>query len=266
MSFQLPSRYPRRNLVLCGLGAADRGSISSYLEPVLLKQRDVLQEPNKPIDSIYFIESGLVSLKTLTKGCMIETAIVGHNGVIGATVALGAMRSIHHSTVLIAGSAFRIRLHHLRSLFVERPLIRECLLRYIQCLFAQCSQTALCCVHHGLEERVACWILLACEALNLDSLSITHDQLALNLGLRRPGLTEALIRFEEKRIIRRARGFVHVRERQLLRDVACDCCAVVTNIWSKPTVFDAGSGAEATNLGSIRHVDATQFDTARAGS
>jgi len=55
------------------------------------------------------------------------------------------------------------------------------------------------------------WVCLACDAVGGHILHVTHDYLSDALGLRRPGITEALIRFEHEGLIYKTRALLHVR-------------------------------------------------------
>jgi CRP-like cAMP-binding protein len=226
---------PIRNGILRNFALADLACIGPFLKPVALKERAVLQEPRKRVEHINFVETGIVSLRTIATGCFLETAMVGSRGAVGASVALGADTAMHQSIVLVSGSALRIHADDLRRLMIERLQIREHLLRYIQALMVHGSQTALCGVRHDLEQRLACWLCIACDALDGDVLPITHDHLSTILGLRRSGLTQSLIRFEEEGLIRKSRGAMRVRERSLLQQKACGCYGVIASAydWAK---------------------------------
>jgi CRP-like cAMP-binding protein len=135
--------------------------------------------------------------------------------------------------VLVSGSALRIRADDLERSMRERPQIREHLLRYVQSLMVHSSQTALCGVRHQLEQRLACWLCLACDALEGDVLPITHDHLSAILGFRRAGVTETLKRFEEQGLVRKMRGVLQIRDRELLKRTACCCYGIVANAYKR---------------------------------
>jgi CRP-like cAMP-binding protein len=222
-----------KNRILAGLSLSDFDYIRPFLEPVVLTDRSVLHEPNKPIDHVNFIETGIVSLRTLAIGSILETAMVGCYGAVGASVALGEGTSLHRSIVLVPGNALRIRTDDLQRSTHERPQIREHLLRYVQSLMTHSSQIALCGVRHELEQRLACWLCLACDALDGNVLPVTHDHLSTILGLRRAGVTETLSRFEEEGLVRKTRGVLQVRDRRLLRQKACGCYTVIANEYER---------------------------------
>jgi CRP-like cAMP-binding protein len=221
------SRRPT-NTILGNLSLVDFACLRPFLECVPLKERAVLQELKQRVEYINFVETGIVSLRTLATESILETAMVGRQGAVGASIVLGTDTSIHQSVVLVSGSALRIRVDDLHRLMHERPQIRAPLLQYVQALMIHVSQTALCGVRHELEQRLACWLCLACDALDGDVLPITHDDLSVILGLRRSGVTETLNRFEEEGLVRKMRGVLQIRERGRLEKKACGCYGIVT--------------------------------------
>jgi CRP-like cAMP-binding protein len=227
-----------RNGLLTVLSLQDFDPVRTFLQPVALKEGSVLHEPNKRIEYVNFVETGIVSLMTLSSDSMLETAMVGYHGAVGASVVLGATTSMHRSIVSVPGNAFRIHVDDLQQSMDERPQIREHLLRYVRSLMIHSSQTALCGVRHELEQRLACWLCLACDALRREILPVTHDHLSFILGLRRAGVTEALTRFEALGLLRKSRGVLQLREREALEQKACGCYGVIATAyrWATPSL------------------------------
>jgi hypothetical protein len=90
--------------------------LGECLEPIVLKERMALQEPKRYVEHVYFVESGLVSLRVVAAGSMLETAVIGYRGVVGASFLWGGHLSTHQSVVFFPGSAHRIRVDELRRL------------------------------------------------------------------------------------------------------------------------------------------------------
>jgi hypothetical protein len=220
-----------KNSVLRTFSLQDFNCIRPFLQPVTLRARSVLQESNKHVEHVNFIETGVVSLRTLATGSILETALVGCHGVEGVAVALGVGKSFHRSIVLVSGNAVRICADDLRRSMEERPQIRVHLLQCVRSLMIHSSQIALCGVRHQLEQRLACWLCLACEALDGDVLPITHDHLSIILGFRRAGVTETLERFEKQGLVRKTRGNLQIRDREMLEGKACCCFRIIQNAY-----------------------------------
>jgi CRP-like cAMP-binding protein len=220
-----------RNGILAGLPLEDLAFLCRFLRPVSLKERVVLQQPTQRIQYVDFIETGMISLRTLGAGDSLETALIGSQGAAGTSLALGCEISAFQSIVVAPGLALRIHADDLRRAMRERPTIREHLLRYLHALMVHGAQTALCGMKHDLEQRLACWLGLACDALGSQILPITHEDLSTILGLRRPSVTEMLNRMEEDGLIRKMRGVMEIRDRARLALRMCGCHAVITSAY-----------------------------------
>jgi hypothetical protein len=78
--------------------------------PVLASRDTVLHRAGAPIEQVYFPLSGMGSVLALMRtGDAIETAVVGREGVIGASVGTNGSKSAGEAVVQIAGSALQIR-------------------------------------------------------------------------------------------------------------------------------------------------------------
>ncbi|MGY4157969.1 CRP-like cAMP-binding protein [Bradyrhizobium sp. USDA 4461] len=223
-----------RNSLLASFSLENLGAIREYLEPIVLRERMVLQDPKRRPEHVYFIESGLISLRIVAAGSVLETAVIGFRGAIGVSLLLGGHISTHQSVVLFPGNAYRIRIVDLARLINEHPEIREHLFRYVQALSLHSAQTGLCGIRHDREQRLATWLCLACDAADTHVLPVTHDYLSSVLGLRRAGVTETLIRFEGLGLIRKMRGLLQIDERETLKQRACSCYKLITDAYNAP--------------------------------
>jgi len=228
-----PNKRPLvKNAILAKISMEGLAAIGECLEPIVLKERMVLQEPKRNVEHVYFIESGLVSLRVVAAGSMLETAVIGYRGVVGASFLWGGHFSTHQSVVLFPGSAQRVRVEELRRLIKELPEIREHLFEYVQALTFQCVQTGLCGVRHDREQRLACWLCLASDAVDAGPLPVTHDYLSSVLGLRRAGVTQTLSRFQEQGLIRKMRGVLQINRHKCLEQRACCCYKLISGAYA----------------------------------
>ncbi|WP_342710023.1 Crp/Fnr family transcriptional regulator [Bradyrhizobium sp. B124] len=225
-----------KNVILARLSVQHLAAIAECLEPITLKERMVLQEPKRQVEHVYFIETGLVSLRVNAAGRLLETAIIGYRGAVGASFLRSRHLSTHQSVVVFPGSAHRIRVEDLRRVMKAHPEIREHLSKYVQALTFQCVQTGLCGVRHHREQRLASWLCLASDAVDACMLPVTHDYLSLALGMRRAEVTETLARFEEQGLIRKMRGVVQIDQHKSLGETACCCYKLVSGAYASPSV------------------------------
>jgi CRP-like cAMP-binding protein len=195
--------------------------IHADLEPVTLEVRHWMERPRQTIKHVYFPESGVTSVVALGKGDRrIEVGLFGREGMSGSTVVLGNDVSPHETYVQLAGEGQRISSDALRSAMNRSATLRVFLLHYVQVFMIQTAHTALANGRANLEERLARWLLMCHDRIDGDDLSLTHEFLALMLGVRRPGVTAALHELEQKGLIKAGRGSVRVADRDGLVLVA----------------------------------------------
>ncbi|MDQ8730959.1 Crp/Fnr family transcriptional regulator [Bradyrhizobium sp. LHD-71] len=222
-----------QNDFLATLCPADFEHLRPFLQPVELKRHAIIHEANKPVDAVYFVESGIVSrvARTQADGA-VEVAVVGRSGLVGLSVILGTNIALHRTVVQIPGSALRIPAADLQAIMAKNPTIRDHLLRYVQLLMNQKAQVALCNAKHEIDKRVARWLLLAHDRVAGNQLPVTHDLLAMMLGVRRAGISEALAELEDKGVISKARGALRIVSREALKAQACECYKIIDDRFS----------------------------------
>src|ERR1700710_601987 len=104
------------NLLLDSLTAADAASIRPLLKPVHLKSREVLFEAGGTIKAVYFPTGAVVSLVIgLASGAPVEAAMVGRDGVVGASSALDGRISLSRAIVQLEGDSLMCEVGALRG-------------------------------------------------------------------------------------------------------------------------------------------------------
>jgi CRP-like cAMP-binding protein len=210
-----------RNRLLAMLSPANRTLLASALEEIGLTARQIVEAPNEPIDHVYFVESGLVSVVgTATDKHRIEIGMVGYEGMTGLSVVLGDDRSANEALVQSSGIALRITAAGLRERMAASHSLTADLLRYVSVFMVQAGQTALANGRGRLDERLARWLLMWDDRLRPSPISVTHDFLGLLLGVRRTGVTATIAVLEGKGLIRATRAKVSVRDRKGLKLLA----------------------------------------------
>ncbi|AGS26597.1 Crp/Fnr family transcriptional regulator [Rhizobium etli] len=191
--------------------------LEADLQPVKLDVGDILVEPDAPIQHVHFIERGIVAAVTTTQGGRsLEVFSVGREGMTGVSVLLGADRTSWRSFVQEAGSAIRIPAWVIREAAERSPSLRERLLRYAHSVMVQLAETALALGHYSLNQRLARLILMSHDRAGSDELLMTHEFVAMMLGVRRAGVSTALAFLEGEGMIRSTRGKVSIRNRSKL--------------------------------------------------
>lgn len=216
------------NQILAGLDKSDYQHLFSLLEPVSLSIGELAYEAGSVINYVYFPETAVFSmLATMEDGRSIEVGPVGREGLVGLRIALGAETTTDRVIVHIAGNALRLRANVLKAeLDAGRKTLFRNLIRYTQMLLAMTGRTAACNKLHGLEQQLARWLLTMNDYVG-DELRLTHELMALTLGVRRAGITTAANSFRQVGAIDYRRGYIHVVDREGLEAIACECYPVI---------------------------------------
>jgi CRP-like cAMP-binding protein len=229
---------PPGNQLLAALPASDLAQLSRLLEPVQVEVGEVLSEPAAPICHIYFPHDSLISLLGVAEGRMtLEVGLVGREGMLGATVALGHDVSQVRAIVQRAGSASRMDSAQFRSEFARNASLQRMLYRYTDSLLAQAIQIAVCSRFHVLEARLARSLLITRDRLQSDKFHLTHEFLAHALGVRRVGVTKAASALQQQGLIIYSRGNIEILDLPGLAAASCKCYEIVK---------EAGAGALAS--------------------
>ena len=226
LSASTPS--PTRNRLLAALPPDVFAVLRPRLEPAELVLRDVLHAPGEPIDAIYFPETGYVSmLAYMEDGDAAEVGVAGREGMVGLPVLLGADRDDIEGMVQSAGTALRMDARAFREELDRIPAFRALLLRYALVHFGQVARTAACNGRHHTDQRLARWLLMAHDRAEGDAFPMTHEFLAMMLGVRRSGVTLAAGQLQKAGFIRYERGSIDVTDRPGLESATCECYGIV---------------------------------------
>lgn len=206
---------------------------------VSLSQGEVVHEPDQQLQHVYFPTTSIVSLNyMMNNGGSPELAVVGNEGMIGVQAILGGLSMPNSAIVQRSGLAYRLN----RDIFLqefERTGGRRCgalqkvLLRYAQALFTQLAQFTVCNSHHSVHRRLSRWILMGVDRTLNNELTVTHDQIAGQLGVRREGVTAALGKLHGSGLLQCSRGQIAVLDRVGLEGEACECYQVIKSEYDR---------------------------------
>ena len=212
----------QRNRILNAMSNADLALLQPHLEQVPLIFRQHLQSSNRRIKNVYFPETGIASVVAVSGGerLQAEIAIVGREGMTGLAVVHGADRSPCEIFIQVEGEGQCISAEDLREVMNESVTMLKCFLRYAHVFGVQSGYTALANARGNIEERLARWLLMSRDRVDDDEMLLTHEFIALMIGVRRAGVTGALQDFESKGLITTARGSVTMKDRDGLEECA----------------------------------------------
>ncbi|PYE84632.1 Crp/Fnr family transcriptional regulator [Pseudoroseicyclus aestuarii] len=208
------------NHLLDGLPPRAFARLEPHLEGIDLPVGARLEEPQRDIAQVIFPLSGIASVIALGPGeLQVEAGLFGRDGMTGTALLLGAGRPQSLTIVQVPGRGLRLAADALLEALEDRA-VQSHFLRFVHALSVQTAQTALAFSKGRLPARLARWLLMCRDRIDGDDLQLTHEFMALMLGARRAGVTEALHVLEGMQLIRSTRGMVRNLDRPGLKEAA----------------------------------------------
>lgn len=219
---------------MLSLPRPERSRIVDACERVNLDDGAVLCEVDRTIRQVYFPVTACVSLiESLGNRQQLATAMIGAEGMVGATLLLGIRDAPSNAVVQRSGTALRMSAARFRRAVRSTPSLERTVNRYLNVMLRQLSRLAACTHFHDIESRLACCLLAAHDRVEGDELHLTHASLARLLGVRRSGVTLAAGMFQSRKLIRYGRGAIRILDRPRLEAECCGCHAAEVKDYAK---------------------------------
>jgi CRP-like cAMP-binding protein len=216
-----------RNRLLTALPEDDFAVLAPYIQRVDLPLRHTLVDSGNPTESFTFLESGLASVVASSADEeSVEVGHVGPEGVSGYHLFLGTSTTPNRTFMQVAGGGARVPAPVLLDMVANSARVRNFFLGYVHSCEIQLAQSALANARYNMNERLARWLLMCHDRLDGNDLPLTHEFLALMLGVRRSGVTNEMHVLEGMNAIRATRGNVRIIDRSKLEEIAAGCYGV----------------------------------------
>jgi CRP-like cAMP-binding protein len=218
---------PIANRLLTALPHAEHQRLLPGFEPLNLTFGEVLHEPGVPIRYVYFPIDSVISLLTTVEGTegerALEVGLVGNEGMVGISLALGVEISSVRALVQASGSAMRMKAARFLKAFRQCPPLQREVYRYADAKLTQARQTIACNGFHAVEARLARWLLTTSDRVPSEEFFLTQAFLAQMLGVRRGTVSEAAGSLQHRHLISYCRGKIRILDRKGLEAACCRC-------------------------------------------
>jgi CRP-like cAMP-binding protein len=190
-----------------------------------LKVRQVLHKHGEPISEVYFPGRSVCSITNMMEdGGVVEVATVGREGLVGVGAILGNPIATGEAFVQIPGElAAVMSIDTFRRELDRRGPFYEHVTRYSQAFVSLLMQSVACNGLHSAEERCCRWLLMTHDRIGQDEFPLTHEFLAIMLGVRRPTVTLVMAELARLGIVSHVRGHVRIVDRNGLEAASCEC-------------------------------------------
>lgn len=232
-----PDLLPARNRLLVALRAIDPSAeahLRNGLETVELKLHTRVMTPDRPIRHVYFPETGVLSeIQTMRNGSAVEVNLVGSDGMAGLAVYLGGVTFPMEVICQAPGTFLRMGADAFRAEVARNPALLSVLHGYTQAILAIRAQAIGCDRFHDVQARAARWLLEMDDRVPHDEFTMTHEFLALMLGVRRQTVSAMASHLAERGWIVHRRGFIRIADRTGLEGATCECYVVIRDEFAR---------------------------------
>jgi CRP-like cAMP-binding protein len=225
-----PSDGRPKNRLLAALPADDFRRLLPQLNTVPIRLRQVLHKSGEPLGAVYFLNGGVASITTvLSDGTTVEAATVGSEGMLGVEAFLSADAVAPGETLIQVPdtSAEMMSVADFRREVAAPGAFRDIVGRYTQIVIAQMMQSTACNALHQVPQRAARWLLMTHDRMHGQDFNLSHEFLAIMLGVQRPTVSVVAGTLQQAGLIRYTHGRVTIRNRKGLEAAACECYRII---------------------------------------
>jgi CRP-like cAMP-binding protein len=221
-----------RNLLLLALPPDEQERIFALLEVTSLTVRELLHKPGELIEHVYFPGGGFCSIVTvLEDGAMVEVASVGREGMVSVTAEAGWLPQSSAAMVQASSDVcYRMTTAAFRREMERRGAFHGVVTRYTQALMGVIMQATACNAAHSIEQRLARWLLLARDRMDVDEFPLTQEFVAMMLGASRSTVTVVAGTLQKAGLITYRRGRMAIINGRKLEEMSCECYRTSTNL------------------------------------
>jgi CRP-like cAMP-binding protein len=133
----------------------------------------------------------------------------------------------YHGKVRISSEALKIRAEIFQQEFDKWQALHEFVLRYLNVMITQISQSSICNRFHTIEATLSRWLLTVQYHTNTTTLQLTQQVISPALGVPRTGVTDAAGTLQTAGAIRYSRGKIVILDRIRLESHACECYRII---------------------------------------
>lgn len=203
--------------------------VSASLE---LKQLPI--QVDAPLRDVYFPTTALISmLVVMEDGSEVETALIGSEGLVGLTVALGVDFSLSKAICQVPGEVWCLPARAFREALERNRQLDALVRRYAAVVLRQTAQVVACNALHPVPERLCRWLLMSHDRVGRDEFPMTHEFMAELLGVRHQTVTVTAGTLQGAGLITFRRGIVRVVDRSGLEDATCECYRLIRSLYDR---------------------------------
>jgi len=232
--------HTRQNRLLTSLPREVYLQVINRAKRVTLPSGEVIAEPGRPAECVYFPTTGVISaVVSLKDGALTEAAMIGNEGMAGLAAVIDRQASPYRLIQRVEGELLRLTAFEFKGLLETSSCLRDITGRYVLTLLQQHAQNAACNLHHKIDERLCRWLLTTSDRVGRDNFHVTQEFLSEMLGVSRQSVNVTAGQLQQQGLIAYRRGNLRINERAQLEAAACECYRVTKETYERLMSQDA---------------------------
>jgi CRP-like cAMP-binding protein len=237
--------YSRGNNLLDALPSRERAGLGRDIEIVPLAARGLTHAAGTELSHVDFpIDAVLSVVTTLSSGDSVEVGTVGRESFVECDAALASSVASRTSFCQVKGAVGRMSLARFQERMTTSAPFARLMLHNVRATLFSAQQFAACNVKHSVAQRCARWLAMTADRVGAPQFMLTHDFLAIMLGVRRAGVSEAADALHRAGAIEYRRGLVTVLDAKLLEAAACECYLACKEVFAASLITGRGADGE----------------------
>ena len=215
------------NRILALLPPPEAEVIVPHLELTEVQLGDIIDQPGKPIQYLYFPMGAAISITDmLDEHHIVEVTITGPEGCSGASIVQGSDQAVCMALVQIGGPAVRLAASALMSELPHLRYLEGALKRYNALLLRHAVVSVGCNRFHSHRQRLARWLKAHWDRTGLETFPFTMAFLAAQVGLDRDTVAEVVEDLKRHGIVTKGHSFITITDHEGLTAACCGCFAL----------------------------------------
>jgi CRP-like cAMP-binding protein len=216
--------YSTGNHLLDALPASELADLERDLTVVAFKAHQSTQSIGRPMSHVDFpIDAVLSVVATLKNGDSVEVGTVGSESFVASDAALNSTWSSRTSFCQVQGTVGQMTIDRFDARMGASGAFPRFMRQNVRATLFSTQQFVACNIKHTVLQRCARWLAMTADRVGRPNFTLTHEFLAIMLGVRRAGVSEAADTLHQLGAIEYRRGAVTIVDRAILEGVACEC-------------------------------------------
>ena len=221
----MPETHLINNWLFASMSAPDQDALRPALTRREVAYTEVLFHSGDVVDLIHFpVSAQIANVMRFDTGESLAVSSVGREGVTGLAAFMAVEPLGWDAIVQVPGVVWTVPAHTLRALAARSPELEIQLLKATHRNQLEAHSLAICATFHLILPRLARWLLTLQERTGQTTFTITQEDFADFLGVQRTTINAAMTALRTAGALGgRARGKVTIKDRAVLKALACSC-------------------------------------------